>query len=72
MGLKAHLAKIFAKINYRNEKKWIENPLETQQKTLNKLIASAKNTQFGKDHDFGQIQNYQDFKKEYPSGIMKH
>ena len=38
-------------------------PLETQEKVLQKLVKTAKNTVFGKDHDFENIKTYSDFKK---------
>ncbi len=66
MEIKSNLAKIFARINSTKEKKWIHQPHETQTKIFNKLISSAKNTQFGKDHDFDQIKTYEDFKKQVP------
>ncbi|MEG0696791.1 MAG: GH3 auxin-responsive promoter family protein, partial [Algoriella sp.] len=64
--MKAFLAKIFAKRIVNKEQKWIKNPLETQDKILKELVAFAKNTKFGKDHHFDQINTYQDFKKLVP------
>lgn len=64
--MKAFLAKIFAKRIVNKEQKWIENPLETQDKILKELIAFAKNTKFGKDHHFDEINTYQDFKNLVP------
>ncbi|WP_313360211.1 GH3 auxin-responsive promoter family protein, partial [Empedobacter sp.] len=48
------------------EQKWINNPLETQDKILNELIIAAKNTKFGVDHHFESIKNYEDFKSQIP------
>jgi len=64
--MKAFLAKIFAKYIVKKEQKWIDNPIETQDKILKELIECAKNTQFGKDHQFDQINDYEDFKKLVP------
>lgn len=64
--MKAFLAKIFAKRIVNKEQKWIENPLETQDKILKELVAFAKNTKFGKDHHFDEINTYQDFKNLVP------
>ena len=50
--MKAFLAKIFAKYIVNKEQKWINHPLETQDKILNELIVAAKNTKFGVDHHF--------------------
>ncbi|RYY35356.1 MAG: GH3 auxin-responsive promoter family protein [Sphingobacteriaceae bacterium] len=67
MGLKSVFSKIFAAwvVNgqVNNQRK---NAVALQQKTLQKLIAQAKNTHFGTDHDFAQIKTYADFKKHVP------
>lgn len=65
-NLKALAAKVFANIIYNKTQKWASNPVETQNEVFKNLIASAKNTQFGKDHKFDLIQNYQDFIKNVP------
>ena len=64
--LKALAAKVFASIIYNKTQKWASNPVETQNEVFKNLIASAKNTQFGKDHKFDLIQNYKDFIKNVP------
>ena len=64
--MKAFLAKIFAKyVHYQNQK-WINHPIETQDKTFHYLLKTAQNTRFGKDHDFASIQSYEDFKARVP------
>ncbi len=40
--------------------------VDDQKKILKELVKAAKNTQFGKDHHFQDIQNYDDFKKSVP------
>lgn len=64
--LKALAAKVFANIIYSKTQKWALKPVETQLEVFKNLIASAKNTQFGKDHKFGSIQSYEDFIKNVP------
>lgn len=64
--MKAFLAKIFAKYIVNKEQKWINNPLEVQDKIFKELIASAKDTVFGKDHFFNTITTYEEFKKQVP------
>ncbi|WP_353165647.1 GH3 auxin-responsive promoter family protein [Empedobacter brevis] len=64
--MKAFLAKIFAKYIVKKEQKWIDHPLETQDKILNELIVAAKNTKFGRDHHFDEIKTYDDFKQYVP------
>jgi hypothetical protein len=46
--------------------KFVRFPFETQYRTLTQLINSAKNTEFGKKHQFSVIKNYQDFQKNVP------
>ena len=66
MSIKSIAAKIFAKKIYNKTQKWAQNPVATQQKVFEKLIAAAKNTQFGKDHDFGNIKTPADFAAKVP------
>jgi len=66
MGLKSILAKPLAALVAANVRKWSMNPVATQQKVFRKLIASARNTQFGKEHQFEGIVTYEDFKKHVP------
>ena len=50
----------------RKDRRWINAPLATQEKVFKKLIATAAQTQFGKDHNFSAIQNYADFAQQVP------
>ena len=40
--------------------------MAVQQKVLKKLVRKAKNTAFGRDHNFSDIKTYEDFKKNVP------
>jgi phenylacetate-coenzyme A ligase PaaK-like adenylate-forming protein len=66
MGLKAALSKPFAAFVVRGINKWKANAVLAQQKTLHRLVASAKHTAFGQDHGFASIDSYADFKKRVP------
>ncbi len=66
MSLKSVSAKIFSKIVVLRIQKWAKNPVETQQKVFEKLISEAKNTAFGKDHDFKNIKSFEDFAAKVP------
>ncbi|HSD14296.1 MAG TPA: GH3 auxin-responsive promoter family protein [Flavobacterium sp.] len=66
MSLKAFLAKQFAAIIYQKTQKWANNPIATQQQVFEKLIADAKQTQFGKDHHFSEIKTVADFAQKVP------
>ena len=50
----------------RKQNKWAAKPAETQQRVFQDLIRKAKDTQFGKDHDFANIRTYEDFKQRVP------
>lgn len=66
MSIKSFAAKLFAKKVYNDTQKWAKNPVENQRRVFEKLIAQAKDTQFGKDHSFGQIKSYADFAAKVP------
>lgn len=66
MSIKSIGAKLFASFIYHKTQKWVNNPIETQQKIFKKLIQQAKNTQFGKDHQFEQIHTYNDYVQKVP------
>lgn len=66
MGIKAILSKPFAKyIDYKT-KQWQKNPVATQAAWMHKIVKRAKGTEFGKDHHFDTIGNYEDFKRAVP------
>ena len=66
MSIKSIAAKIFAQNIYKKTQLWSNNPIETQKKVLQKLIKDAKQTEFGIDHHFDQIENEKDFAKQVP------
>lgn len=66
MGIKAWIAKPLAAFAVAQIGKWKKNPFAAQQKTLKQILEQAKNTAFGKDHGFAEIQSYEDFKKRVP------
>ena len=66
LSIKSSLAKPFAKRVKKKVLKWVNNPIETQDRVFQDLISEAAGTQFGKDHDFISINNYEDFIKRVP------
>jgi hypothetical protein len=66
MSIKSLAAQLFAKIIHNKTQKWASNPVAAQQKVFEDLIRQAKNTHFGKDHQFSQIKIPQDFAKQVP------
>ena len=66
MSIKSFLAKGYAKYVAYKTNKWASNPVYTQQNVFENLIYKAKDTQFGKDHNFKNIKSFSDFKINIP------
>ena len=66
MSIKSFAAGIFASYVRKKMNKWVENPHDTQEKVFQQLLKKGANTKFGKDHDFQNINNHQDFSKQVP------
>lgn len=66
MSVKSIAAKIFAQIVHAQTQKWAQQPEQTQQKVFKQLIAAARATTFGQDHNFDQIKTYEDFAQQVP------
>ena len=66
MKIKSLLAKPFANYISNQIKKGIETAVEDQQNILKDLVKLAKETEFGKEHNFDEIKDYDDFKKNVP------
>jgi hypothetical protein len=58
--------KIFAKSIVKKTEKWAKDPIGNQKQVFENLLATAKNTEFGKDHHFESIQTFADFAKAVP------
>ena len=50
----------------RRVKRWASRPHETQQKVFSELISGARQTSFGKDHNFDEIESHEDFVARVP------
>lgn len=66
MSIKQLFAKKWAKRAVNRTNKWAQNPIATQEKVFKMLLQKAKNTAFGQDHQFSQINNYEEFRKHVP------
>src|SRR5690606_5158704 len=66
MGLKKFFSKIIAQQTRKKVDGWKTDAVTRQNLTLLKITDQAKETQFGKDHDFSKIKSYNDFKKLVP------
>ena len=45
---------------------FLKYPIDVQEELLLKLVATAKRTEFGEEHDFSSIKNYKDFTNKVP------
>ena len=66
INFKEKLGRIFARLIYLKNKKWIRNPIRYQAKTFDYLVRKGTNTSFGRDHFFNNIKTYADFKDNVP------
>lgn len=63
ISIKSLAAKLFAFYQHQKQVQWSKDPIKTQQKVFDYLIQKAKNTNFGKDHQFETINTIEDFQK---------
>jgi hypothetical protein len=66
MGIKALLSEPFAQYVVRKQQDWIARSEEVQQDWMIRLIKTASDTQFGKDHGFKDIKSYDSFRSSVP------
>ena len=66
MGIRSILSKPLATYVVRQQKHWSLNPEKAQDRIFRQLINGAKNTKFGQDHAFAQINHYEHFKRLVP------
>jgi hypothetical protein len=66
MKIKSFLARPFANYVHKQIRKGILTAVEDQKKIFRDLIKSAKDTDFGREHHFHDMQSYDDFKKAVP------
>ncbi len=66
MGLKSILARPIAYFTHHKLTSDARKAKDIQNKMLLKHIDKARSTAFGKDHHFGKIEDYEDYKKAVP------
>ncbi len=66
MSIKPLLSKPLAKIIAKNQYKFSNNADKYQSRTLKVLVNKSINTIYGNDHNFKDINNYDDFKNAVP------
>ena len=65
-SIKSYFSKIFAAYIANKIQGWSKRPINTQDRVFKSLIKSARKTQFGKDHNFSQIQDHKSFVENVP------
>lgn len=66
MSFKSVAARIFAARIVRKQRRWMRHPHKTQAKVFRKLLRTAHNTAFGRDHGFAGIRSHSDFVRQVP------
>ena len=66
MSIKSFASKVFASIVVKKIQSWSKHPIETQEAVFESLIEKARDTSFGEDHNFVEIQSHADYVKYVP------
>lgn len=66
MGIRSFLSRPFASWVVRQQHRWTERPIESQQNVFKSIVKSASKTSFGLDHRFSQISTIEDFRQAVP------
>lgn len=66
MKFKSFLAKPFASYVHRSVQKGMLTALEDQESILKELLKTGRQTEFGKEHHFHSISNYEEYRKAVP------
>lgn len=66
MGIRSVLSRPLARYIVKQQQEWIARSVEVQEKWRTELVRKAVDTQFGKDHFFGDIQSFSDFREAVP------
>ena len=66
MNIKSLLARPFAGYIHSKIKKGMETAVQDQEAIFKELIKVGRKTEFGKDHQFDAVNNYEEFKQAVP------
>ncbi|WP_345239748.1 GH3 auxin-responsive promoter family protein [Nibrella saemangeumensis] len=66
MGIRSVLSRPLARWVVQRQQEWMYRPAETQQRWFQHLVGQARNTEFGADHRFSDIQTVADFRQAVP------
>ena len=60
------VARTFAYYRYKQIDRYAQGAADIQAKQLQRLLLSAKNTEWGQQHDFASIKGYAEYSKRFP------
>ncbi len=66
MKIKSSIIKLYSRFAVPRLYKRLEKADALQEKTFKYLIKNARNTEYGKKHNFSHISSYEDFRKKVP------
>ncbi|GAB3898420.1 GH3 auxin-responsive promoter family protein [Spirosoma agri] len=66
MGIRSVVSKPLAKLVVERQQAWMYQPAEAQQRWLRKLLEGGRNTVFGLNHHFRDIQTVDEFRQAVP------
>jgi hypothetical protein len=62
----------FARMRLWSIEQWVNDPVTTQHVVWQDLLAAGQYTEFGRKHNFSQIQSLEDYKKNVPVQQYEH
>ncbi len=66
MKIKSFLAKPFASYIHKQIRKGMQSAVEDQKKILRELLKTGRKTDFGREHHFGEVNTYEEYRQSVP------
>ncbi|HMW67354.1 MAG TPA: GH3 auxin-responsive promoter family protein, partial [Chitinophagaceae bacterium] len=67
MKIKSFFARPFASFVHKNIRKGMQTALSDQENILKNLLKTGRNTEFGKESRFQEVNNFEEFKQAVPT-----
>ena len=61
------MMKQYMRLRMRRIERYMKRPEEPQERWLQRLLDTARNTEFGREHNFAGIRNHEDFARSVPA-----
>jgi len=68
MDIITNLARLFLRYRVRAIGRYVKEGDAIQRKTLEMLVREARDTQWGREHNYASIKSYEDFSASVPLG----